>query len=53
MTGTDPFNDKANELAHVFHFENRYESKMFQSIMPNTDAMGISNAGQNQVKSAI
>ncbi|KAI0997435.1 hypothetical protein K3495_g10751 [Podosphaera aphanis] len=50
LTGTDPYDGKADGPSHLFHFQSRYGSDVFQGIMPDTGAAGISTAGENQVK---
>ncbi|KAI0997262.1 hypothetical protein K3495_g10925 [Podosphaera aphanis] len=50
LTGTDPYDGKADGPSTLFYFPSRYDSDVFQGIMPDTGAAGISTAGKNQVK---
>ena len=49
-TGIDIFNITAKPQEHdsVFTFEDRYSAKIFQGIMPDTGAAGVSTAGELQ-----
>jgi hypothetical protein len=49
-TGIDVFSitAKPQEDDSVFTFEDRYSAKIFQGIMPDTGASGVSTAGQSQ-----
>jgi hypothetical protein len=51
ITGIDPFEKrKPRKESHLFIFYSRYDSNIFQGIMPDTGAAGISTAGEPQVK---
>jgi hypothetical protein len=51
ITGIDSFEErKPRKESHLFVFYSRYDGNIFQSIMPNTSAAGISTAGEPQVK---
>jgi hypothetical protein len=41
---------KPREESHLFVFYSRYDGNIFQGIMPDTGAAGISTAGEPQVK---
>jgi len=49
VTGKDPFNEPAepNETS-AFTFDDRYSSNIFQGIMPDSGAAGVSTAGNSQ-----
>ena len=49
FTKLDMFNQDPREPASQFHFRDRYSSKMFQGIMPDTGAASVSTAGENQL----
>ncbi|HEY2455482.1 MAG TPA: hypothetical protein VGI71_23255 [Scandinavium sp.] len=50
VTGIDMFSitPKPREDNSIFTFEDRYSAKIFQGIMPDTGAAGVSTAGQSQ-----
>jgi hypothetical protein len=49
ITEFDPYETQApKELPHFFTFASRYDSDIFQGIMPDTGAAGISTAGELQ-----
>jgi hypothetical protein len=51
ITGIDSFEKrKPRKESHLFVFYSRYDGNIFQGIMPNTGAAGISTAGEPQVK---
>jgi hypothetical protein len=50
FTGVDLYNQQAQEKSHLFTFYSRYDANTFQGIMPDTDAAGVSTAGEPQVK---
>jgi hypothetical protein len=51
ITGIDSFEKrKPREEFHLFVFYSRYDSNIFQGIMPDIGAAGISTAGEPQVK---
>jgi hypothetical protein len=51
ITGIDSFEKrKPRKESHLFVFYNKYDGNIFQGIMPNTGAAGISTAGEPQVK---
>jgi len=51
ITGDDPYlPGKAAEDAQLFTFDARYGADLFQGIMPDTGAAGVSTAGKTQVK---
>jgi hypothetical protein len=50
ITGVNPYNQEAKEQAHLFVFHSRYDGEIFQGIMPDTGAAGVSTAGEPQVK---
>jgi hypothetical protein len=51
ITGDDPYlSGKAAEDAQLFTFDARYGADLFQGIMPDTGAAGVSTAGKTQVK---
>lgn len=50
ITGADPYKGTAKEETHMFTFDSRYGENVFQGIMPDTGAAGISTAGREQVK---
>jgi hypothetical protein len=51
ITGIDPFEErKPRKESHLFVFYSRYDGNIFQGIMPNTGAAGISIAGELQVR---
>ena len=41
------------EQNKVYTFKDRYSKKVFQGIMPDTGAAGVSTAGQEQFKALI
>ncbi|KAF1828306.1 hypothetical protein BDW02DRAFT_652134 [Decorospora gaudefroyi] len=50
ITGIDPYaNEPAKEETHLFTFDSRYSAHLFQGIMPDTGAAGVSTAGKTQV----
>jgi hypothetical protein len=47
ITGIDSFEErKPREESHLFVFYSRYDGNIFQGIMPDTGAAGISIAGE-------
>ena len=50
LTKKDPLGQSATEPSHLFHFRSRYDSEVFQGIMPDTGAAGVSTVGEGQVK---
>jgi len=48
FTKTDMFKQRPLESADQFYFRDRYSSEIFQGIMPDTGAAGVSTAGENQ-----
>jgi hypothetical protein len=51
ITEIDSFEErKPREESHLFVFYSRYDSNIFQGIMPDTGAAGISTVGEPQVK---
>jgi hypothetical protein len=50
FTGVDPYNQQAQKKSHLFTFYSRYDANIFQGIMPDTGAAGVSTAGEPQVK---
>jgi hypothetical protein len=51
ITGIDPFEKrKPRKESHLFIFYSRYDGNIFQGIMPNTSAAGISTADELQVR---
>jgi hypothetical protein len=51
ITGIDPFEErKPREESHLFVFYSRYDGNIFQGIMPDTGAAGISTAGEPQMR---
>jgi hypothetical protein len=51
ITGIDFFKKrKSREESHLFVFYSRYDGNIFQGIMPDTGAAGISTADEPQVK---
>jgi hypothetical protein len=47
ITGIDSFEKrKSRKEFHLFVFYSRYDGNIFQGIMPNTGAAGISTAGE-------
>ncbi|KAF1828035.1 hypothetical protein BDW02DRAFT_584775, partial [Decorospora gaudefroyi] len=50
ITRIDPYANKlAKEETHLFTFDSRYSAHLFQGIMPDTGAAGVSTAGKTQV----
>ena len=50
ITGIDPYaNEPAKEETHLFTLDSRYSTHLFQGIMPDTGAAGVSTAGKTQV----
>ncbi|CAD6498842.1 BgTH12-04500 [Blumeria graminis f. sp. triticale] len=50
LTANDPFESAQSEPSSIFQFHSRYDSEIFQGILPDTRAAGLSTAGENQVK---
>jgi hypothetical protein len=50
FTGVNSYNQQAQEKSHLFTFYSRYDANIFQGIMPDTGAAGVSTAGEPQVK---
>jgi hypothetical protein len=51
ITGIDSFEErKPREEFHLFVFYSRYDGNIFQGIIPDTGAAGISTAGEPQVR---
>jgi hypothetical protein len=51
ITGIDLFEErKPRKESHLFVFYSRYDGNIFQGIMPDTGAAGISTAGEPQVR---
>jgi hypothetical protein len=48
VTGEDVFETKAGEIIDSFTVNNRYSSEVFQGIMLDTGASGVSTAGEAQ-----
>jgi hypothetical protein len=51
ITGINPFEErKPRKEFHLFVFYSRYDSNIFQGIMPNTGAAGIFTIGEPQMR---
>ena len=46
----EQYTNQEQQPAQLFHFRSRYDSAIFQGIMPDTGAAGVSTAGKNQVQ---
>ena len=50
ITGIDLYaNEPAKEETNLFTLDSRYSAHLFEGIMPDTGAAGVSTAGKTQV----